>query len=287
LCTGDFYLISPDGSGGWTNAQDDDVQGGISSFGEDFNGELYCCRHSTGQVYNINANVCAGLATIIEVTSQPCDGQGNGSATVTTTGGTPPYSTSSGLDLDDIAPGDYNITITDALGCENNESFTINTLPIPSPTFTVNGSELTVLATYTTYQWLLNGTEITGATSSVFTASENGDYSVFVTGSNGCSNTSAEMTVTLTDVGYIEALENFMITPSPFEKNISITIKLQQATDFEISILNNNGKRVFFKQMNGAEQYVESLDLKSLSSGIYFVELKTETGSVVKRIVKK
>ncbi len=112
LCTGDFYIISPDGSGGWNHDQDDDLQGGISSFGEDVNGELYCCRHSTGQIYNINANVCAGLATTVNVTNEPCEGQGNGSAEVSTTGGTPPFTTSPVLDLDDLAPGNYNITIT-------------------------------------------------------------------------------------------------------------------------------------------------------------------------------
>ncbi|MFN5786034.1 MAG: beta strand repeat-containing protein, partial [Flavobacteriia bacterium] len=49
----------------------------------------------------------------------------------------------------------------------------------------------------TGYQWYLNGTSISGATSSTYTATANGTYSVEISNAGGCSVTSGNYTVTL------------------------------------------------------------------------------------------
>ncbi|MEO5571819.1 MAG: T9SS type A sorting domain-containing protein [Bacteroidia bacterium] len=51
-----------------------------------------------------------------------------------------------------------------------------------------------------TYQWIENGVDITGATSSTYIAAIAGDFSVRVTNSGGCSNVSAKTTVALSPV---------------------------------------------------------------------------------------
>ena len=48
-----------------------------------------------------------------------------------------------------------------------------------------------------TYQWLNSETNISGATSSAFSAVSSGSYSVIVTNSNNCSATSNQLTVTV------------------------------------------------------------------------------------------
>ncbi len=53
-----------------------------------------------------------------------------------------------------------------------------------------------VSATVTAYQWLLGGSNITGATASTYTATTAGSYTVRVTNSSGCSITSAAASVT-------------------------------------------------------------------------------------------
>ncbi|MBP6334786.1 MAG: T9SS type A sorting domain-containing protein [Bacteroidia bacterium] len=51
--------------------------------------------------------------------------------------------------------------------------------------------------TISSYQWYFNGNAIGGATSNSYSASSNGDYSLRVTNSNGCSQTSASQTIVL------------------------------------------------------------------------------------------
>jgi gliding motility-associated-like protein len=63
-------------------------------------------------------------------------GQSNGSAVVLATGGTAPYNTynwlpnvSAGATANDIAAGDYSVTVTDNSGCSGSTSFTIGDTP--------------------------------------------------------------------------------------------------------------------------------------------------------------
>jgi pimeloyl-ACP methyl ester carboxylesterase len=50
-----------------------------------------------------------------------------------------------------------------------------------------------------TYQWMLNGNPIMGATSSTYNAIGSGSYTVVVSNASGCSATSSGVTVTVTD----------------------------------------------------------------------------------------
>ena len=101
--------------------------------------------------------------------------------------------------------GSYNLTVTDANGCNatsNNVSVTLRELPIA--TITGNASICqggnTILSANTgtgrTYQWKRNNINIIGATSANYTAITAGTYTVTVT-SNGCAATSNAITVTI------------------------------------------------------------------------------------------
>jgi hypothetical protein len=91
----------------------------------------------------------------------------------------------------------------------------------PVPTISASGSttfcasqSLTLTASNgTSFQWIRNGNNITGATNQTFNPTQTGDYTVRVTTSNGCTNTSLATTVTV----------NNQVTPS-------ITIVANQTT---------------------------------------------------------
>ena len=103
--------------------------------------------------------------------------------------------------------GSYTVSVTNANGCSATSSaiqVTVN--PAPSSTVTASGptsfctgSSVTLSAATGTgfaYQWRNNGAAISGATSSTYTATASGSYSVTVT-SGGCSATSAGQSVTV------------------------------------------------------------------------------------------
>ncbi len=52
-CSGEFWALAPDGQGGWSETSLGIVQSGITSFGEDQNGELYIASYFEGKIYRI------------------------------------------------------------------------------------------------------------------------------------------------------------------------------------------------------------------------------------------
>ncbi|HEY0065716.1 MAG TPA: DUF6443 domain-containing protein [Flavisolibacter sp.] len=92
-------------------------------------------------------------------------------------------------------------------GCTNHPyvTVTVNALPSVSVSLTrspLDPADVTLTASTTTgtYQWQLNGTNITGATARTFKPLCTGSYRVISTSTAGCSATSAAVTVTATDV---------------------------------------------------------------------------------------
>ncbi|NNF35770.1 MAG: T9SS type A sorting domain-containing protein [Saprospiraceae bacterium] len=56
-CTGRFWMLEPDGMGGWTNTFLKDFSNfSYASFGQDVNGELYVTDVSTGSIYQVIDN---------------------------------------------------------------------------------------------------------------------------------------------------------------------------------------------------------------------------------------
>ena len=141
-----------------------------------------------------------------------------GTATVTVSGGTPPYSYSwntSPLQTTSIAAnlgaGFYVATITDNNGCIKSVNATINSLtpPVSSITGTLSycpggSTNLCAPGGLASYLWS------TGATTQCILVSSAGTYSVVVTNSSGCSNSSsvnvvvsAVPTCTISGAGFI------------------------------------------------------------------------------------
>lgn len=99
--------------------------------------------------------------------------------------------------------GSYTVTINN-----NVTSTAVNVTVNAAPTSTITNSGATTFCdggsvnligntgTGYTYQWKLNGTSITGATTSNYTATQSGAYTLVITNSTSCSATSAAINVT-------------------------------------------------------------------------------------------
>ena len=172
-----------------------------------------------------------------------CLGGNDGSITVTPIGGTPgqapnppyEYSIDNGVTwqtqtlFDQLTRGDYVITIRDGNGCQVNsdtiqiiERFTsipvITNLPLTSSPTQIGGDNGQIVISiaggsgnYTNYSWTKDGNPFTpppGSTNTTIIDLFEGDYTLVVTDSNGCSSQPA----------------NFMLRdPEPIEIDISMT----------------------------------------------------------------
>ncbi len=155
-----------------------------------------------------DANGCQATASVtitappspqvgVMTTDEICAGDNNGTATAIVVGGTPPYSylwntgatTSS---LDNLSPGAYSVTVTDASGCTETASGVVAAgtqvqLMISGQDvscFGGNDGGATAVAFNGTapYTYLWS----TGATSATITGLTSGSYSVTATDANGC-----------------------------------------------------------------------------------------------------
>jgi hypothetical protein len=117
------------------------------------------------------------------------------------------------------ASGSYTVTVTNASTCSSTSTgtvVTVNALPVATitpataTTFCQGGSVVLNANTGTglSYQWRLNGTNITGATTSSYSANASGSYTVVVTNTSTCSSTSTATVVT------VNALPTSTITPA-------------------------------------------------------------------------
>ena len=131
-------------------------------------------------------------------------------------------------------------------------SWTVNPLPTASISGTTPACQSTILTATTnaaspSYQWKLNGNNISGATNSTYTATTSGNYTVLVTdGSTGCSNTSSQYAVQID-----ETPTQYNVTGGPFCGGASITIGLSGSQNGYTYRLKHNGNDVVTQTGDG------------------------------------
>lgn len=174
----------------------------------------------------------------------------------------------------------YNVTITNtSLGCWDTASVTVNVHPLPAtPVITDYGYYLSSTSA-TTYQWYLNGSIISGATSQDYTPTASGDYTVVIGDINGCTATSAAVTFVYTGIEQNNN-EPISIMPNPTNGVLNLTGSIISEGNYTVEIFNTFGMKI----MQVENQSI--LDLSFVSNGIYYLivrssDSRTETHKVV------
>jgi len=198
-----------------------------------------------------DANNCYATATIVitqptqmntTITSSnvKCNGQCNGIATATSTGGITPYAYSWSTSpiqntaiASSLCAGSYTVTTTDNNGCTNTSSVTI-TQPAVLASGISNSSNVTCNAGNngfaninanggtSPYSYSWSGTTSSSATASNLSA---GTYTATVTDANGCTSTS---TAIITQPTAITAVTSFI--PGPCDRNNTADVVVNGGT---------------------------------------------------------
>ena len=176
--------------------------------------------------------------------------------------------------------GTYTYTTSNANGCDSIATLVLTINAIPTATATGNGAVLTS-STGSTYQWIdcATNSPIQGATSQTFTATENGSYAVIVTNSSGCSDTSN--CVAVQTIGTNE-LSKFDINVNPNPSTGVFNIDFVSPMETHLTVLDASGRIIY--TMNMSNDTV--LDLTSVVTGIYYLQLNSNEFKKVIRVVK-
>ncbi len=180
------------------------------------------------------------------------------------------------------APGTYTAVITDANGCVDTTNVSLADT-LPHPVITVNQATAST-GNYYSYQWLLGGNAITGANSSSFTATSTGSYRVIVTNANGCVDTSAPVTITVSGINEITT-PVISIYPNPTENVLQLRCdNLGGNTTFE---LRDAIGRIIYSQNTAAPAYMGQIDLTPYARGVYLLTIHSANmATVTKQVVK-
>ncbi len=163
---------------------------------------------------------------------------------------------------------------------------TINPLP-DIPVITPNGTFLTS-SHANSYQWLLNSTEIPGATIQTFDAIQSGYYSVRVTNSSGCSaiSDSVYIAATITGIEKQPFKNEIFVYPNP-SKGLFYLFFVNNITEkTEVEITDLEGKVLLQSLIESADKLsIQTINLADFSNGVYLLHLKTDAKNINKKIV--
>lgn len=224
------------------------------------------------EVESFNIAEPAILSTTATQLNVSCFGESTGSIDLSISGGTTPYTFlwSNGAlteDLNNIPAGNYSVTVTDAAGCSDNQSFTItepaSALAVSSSVsqITCNGAadgiiNLTVTGGSAPYSF--NWAH--GSTSEDLNSLSAGNYTVTVTDNNGCTYS-----------------ESFNITDPPVLtlSGVATDVDCNGAANGSIDITVGGGEGPYtFNWSNGET----TEDVSNLGPGSYTVNISDARG---------
>ena len=220
------------------------------------------------------------------LTDISCNGENDGSISVTASGGTSPYeysidgtNFSTNGDFTGLMAGGYTIQLMDANGCSYTEDFTINEPDELTVSASFNGTsvDLSVTGGTSPYTYSTEGSNFQSEAS--FTL-PNGNYTFTVQDDNGCvATTTEQLLVTGVELG--ENINSIEMYPNPALNSIMLS---NTGEIKSVEIRSTSGKLVYKSELNGSSS---SIDISDFKGGSYLLLLIKTNGEMLhKRFIK-
>ncbi len=229
-----------------------------------------------------------------------CNSAGEGSITVTPSGGEPDYTiswvgpngyTATDLDISGLEAGEYSMVLNDNYGYEKSASYTIaeptaieqTLIEITDETNSdANGSIMIEVDGGTgvlTYEWN------TGETTQTISGLTAGEYYVNVTDENGCKIEFGPFVVeTTTNIGELDFVTSLSVYPIPANNYLNVNVSLNDAQSTQIRVIDAFGK-VITIQNHSTKDINTRINVSELPSGVYYLEFGNDSGRSLEKFV--
>ncbi len=187
--------------------------------------------------------------------------------------------------------GSYSVTVSGICGTATSSSVTVVVnSPPATPTISQLNSDL-VSSSVINNQWYAGSTIIVGETNQNFTPNQSGWYSVTVTDSNGCSSSSLQYYFVSTGVLVVNWNSSFSVEvyPNPvLEEKMTIVFHSRKAEVVHLKLIDELGRET----ITIGDQFVNgdlsiSVAIDHLAPGIYFLDVLSASGNMVKKVLKE
>ena len=175
------------------------------------------------------------------------------------------------------AEGTYYDTIPATNSCDSIIVLDL-TFTGPVAVLAANGANLSVNPGYADYDWFYNGNPISGANGSTYTATQNGQYTVIVTDSNGCTRNSNQVSVN--GVGVDETVfQQLSIYPNPANNVVYIKAENLPAGKLVYSFSDVTGRRLTQQTLAAKGSLNQIIDISGFTPGIYLLTISNSKGA--------
>jgi len=181
----------------------------------------------------------------------------------------------------------YYVSQVSAQGCESDRSIlkhTVNPLPA-KPVISWSGVQFSTTATGVNYQWLLNGTSISGATASTHKPLNTGDFKLRVTDPNGCVNVSDSFKLVVTALANLAttpASNIATVYPNPASDKVVLEFAALPTINLTFQLVTPSGK--VLSSTTGRNK-VNIVDVSKVKSGNYFIRVIGKKYDQVKKVL--
>lgn len=136
------------------------------------------------------------------------------------------------------------------------------------------------------YQWLLDGILIEGATDQIYVADATGNYSVVVDAGNGCVVESDPVNVLVSSINEAALFDQLIFSPNPSTGQFYLRAELQRKDEMNVEIYDNTGRLVQRNALGWVNGQVHrAIDLSNLSEGVYLAKVYLGQDWETKRLV--
>ena len=202
---------------------------------------------------------------------------------------------STGNGISGLAPGTYDVTVTDQFNCSTSGSFTIGTLcpadlglsTTATPTLgdgTSDGAAQIIATGGTapyTYAW------DNGTTNDYAFNLSGGDYTIVVTDANGCTDTAMITIETnyMISTDEIEGLTGLNISPNPAKDYAQLNIAFDRSVELTVRIADVTGRVLETRNAGNTTAQEMRFDVSNLAEGVYFMQIIADGQVATKRFV--